>query len=70
MSKVDQLANRWKLGARVAARGRSTRPTTARATQSNAASIASRGTGRCTRYDKLAVRYEATVLVAGINEWL
>ncbi|MDI9889521.1 IS5/IS1182 family transposase, partial [Streptomyces sp. HNM0645] len=23
-----------------------------------------------TRYDKLAVRYEATVLVAAINEWL
>ncbi len=22
-----------------------------------------------TRYDKLAVRYEATVLVAAINEW-
>ena len=23
-----------------------------------------------TRYDKVAVRYEATVLVAAINEWL
>jgi len=23
-----------------------------------------------TRYDKLAVRYEPTVLVAAINEWL
>jgi transposase len=23
-----------------------------------------------TRYDKLAVRYEATVLIANINEWL
>ncbi|MDH6142198.1 transposase [Kitasatospora sp. GP30] len=23
-----------------------------------------------TRYDKLAVHYEATVLVAAINEWL
>jgi transposase len=23
-----------------------------------------------TRYDKLTVRYEATVLVAAINEWL
>ncbi|WP_442480842.1 hypothetical protein [Streptomyces kutzneri] len=23
-----------------------------------------------TRYDKLAVRYEATVLLAAINEWL
>lgn len=26
--------------------------------------------GVATRYDKLAVRYEATVLVAAINEWL
>jgi hypothetical protein len=23
-----------------------------------------------TRYDKLSVRYEATVLIAAINEWL
>ncbi|RZB13560.1 IS5/IS1182 family transposase, partial [Streptomyces sp. F001] len=23
-----------------------------------------------TRYDKLAVRYEATVLIAAVNEWL
>jgi transposase len=23
-----------------------------------------------TRYDKLAVRYEATIHIAGINEWL
>jgi hypothetical protein len=23
-----------------------------------------------TRYDRLAIRYEATVLVAAINEWL
>ncbi len=23
-----------------------------------------------TRYDKLSVRYEATVLVAAVNEWL
>jgi hypothetical protein len=35
------------------------------------------GTGRlkrnravATRYDKLAVRYEATVCIAAINEWL
>ncbi|WP_405634463.1 hypothetical protein OHB53_09710 [Streptomyces sp. NBC_00056] len=27
-------------------------------------------TATSTRYDKLAVRYEATVLVAAINEWL
>ncbi|MBB3074150.1 transposase [Streptomyces violarus] len=23
-----------------------------------------------TRYDKLALRYEATILIAAINEWL
>ena len=28
------------------------------------------GRALATRYDKLAVRYEATVLVAAINEWL
>lgn len=28
------------------------------------------GRRRATRYDKLAVRYEATVLVAALNEWL
>jgi len=26
--------------------------------------------GRGHRYDKLAVRYEATVCIAAINEWL
>jgi hypothetical protein len=26
--------------------------------------------GAPTRYDKLAVRYEATLLIAAINEWL
>jgi transposase len=26
--------------------------------------------GVATRYDKLAVRYEATVHIAAINEWL
>jgi hypothetical protein len=26
--------------------------------------------GPATRYDKLAVRYEATVHIAAINEWL
>ena len=29
-----------------------------------------RNRGVATRYDKLAVRYEATVHVAAINEWL
>ncbi|WP_327087147.1 hypothetical protein OIE66_33185 [Nonomuraea sp. NBC_01738] len=26
--------------------------------------------GMATRYDKLAVRYEATLILAAINEWL
>jgi hypothetical protein len=29
-----------------------------------------RNAGVATRYDKLAVRYEATVHIAAINEWL
>jgi hypothetical protein len=29
-----------------------------------------RNRGVATRYDKLAVRYEATVAIAAINEWL
>jgi transposase len=28
------------------------------------------GRAVATRYDKLAVRYKATVLIAAINEWL
>lgn len=29
-----------------------------------------RNRAMATRYDKLAVRYEATVLITAINEWL
>jgi hypothetical protein len=37
----------------------------------SAASTGSSGTGAvATRYDKLAVRYQATVTIAAINEWL
>jgi hypothetical protein len=50
------------------------RPSTARTTRpgtrSSAASTGSSGTGLATRFDKLAVRFKATVLIAAINEWL
>jgi hypothetical protein len=52
-------------------RRNSTRSTIASGTLSSAASTASKGTRTvATKYDKLAVRYEATGLVAAINEWL
>lgn len=55
----------------VAGRPDSTPRTTRLGMPSSAASIVSKGTGLwATRYDKLAGRYEATVLVAAINEWL
>ncbi len=54
-----------------AVRRSSTRRTTRLGTRSSAESTASRDTRAvATRYDKLAVRHEATVLVAAINEWL
>ena len=40
------------------------------ATLWNAGSAAKRNRAVATRYDKLAVRYEATVHIAAINEWL
>lgn len=55
----------------VADRHISTGPTTASVMRSSVGSTASkRHRAVATRYDKLAVRYEATVLVAVLNEWL
>ena len=55
----------------MAARPLSTPKTTRPATRWNAASAGSkRNRAVATRYDKLAVRYEATVCIAAINEWL
>lgn len=49
----------------------SARRTTTRGTRSSAASAASTGIGSwATKYDELGFGYEATVLVAAINEWL
>lgn len=47
----------------------STRPTTVSAMRSSAGST-DRHRAVATRFDKLAVRHEASVLVAAINEWL
>ncbi|MDQ0767241.1 hypothetical protein QFZ22_000693 [Streptomyces canus] len=70
--KSDQVRNRKRRGARAAVRRSSTGPTTASATRSSAGSTASSVSGRWPRDTsiKLAVRYEATVTIAVINEWL
>ena len=57
-------------GAAAAARPPSTRKITRPATPWNAASAGQAHRAVATRYDKLAVRYEATVCIAAINEWL